>query len=59
MGLQRVGRDRARTHMCVAEAVCCVSETNTTLEINYTSIKKSKPEGEAMLPEKRGLLASV
>ena len=62
-GLQSMGCKESdvteHAHTCVVEAVYCVSETNTTLEINYASIKKSKPEGEAMLREKRGLLASV
>ena len=30
------------THMCTTEALCCRTETNTKLYINYTSIEKNK-----------------
>ena len=26
--------------MCITELSCCISEINTTLKVNYTSIKK-------------------
>ena len=49
MGLQRAGRnwsDRAQRRkesekqdVCVTESLCSIPETNTTLYINYTSIK--------------------
>ena len=29
-------------YTCVTKSLCCINETNTTLEINYTSIKKKK-----------------
>ena len=29
-------------HMCVTESLCCTAEVNTTLEINYISIKLKK-----------------
>ena len=25
--------------MCLADSLCCMAETNTTLESNYTSVK--------------------
>ena len=32
-------------YMCIAESLCCTLETNTTFQINYTSIKKKKKLG--------------
>ena len=29
------------THICIIETLCCTPEPNTTLYINYTSIKKN------------------
>ena len=29
-------------YMCIAESLCCIPETNTTFQINYTSIKKKR-----------------
>ena len=29
-------------YICITESLCCVAEINTTLCINYTSIKKKK-----------------
>ena len=31
-------------YICITESLCCTPETNTTLQINYTSIKKKKKE---------------
>ena len=31
--------------VCATESLCCILETNTTLQINYTSLKRKK-EGE-------------
>ena len=28
--------------MCITESLCCTAELNTTLQINYTAIKKKK-----------------
>ena len=28
-------------YICKTESFCCIFETNTTLKINYTSIKKN------------------
>ena len=28
--------------MCITESLCCIPETNTTLYINYTPIKKKR-----------------
>ena len=28
--------------MCITELSCCIAEINTTLKVNYTSIKKNK-----------------
>ena len=33
-------------HTCITESLCCTPESNTTLEINYTAIKKKSSEGE-------------
>ena len=33
---------KKNTYICVTESLCCTPETNTTLYINYTSIKKLK-----------------
>ena len=30
------------THVCTTESLCCITETNTKLYINYTSIEKKK-----------------
>ena len=30
--------------MCITESVCCTPESNTTLQITYTSIKKKTPK---------------
>ena len=29
-------------YICITESLCCTPETNTTLQINYTSIKEKK-----------------
>ena len=31
---------KKNVYLCITESLCCTAEMNTTLEINYTSIKK-------------------
>ena len=38
----RVRHNWATGHTCIADSSCCTAETNTTLYINYTSIKGGK-----------------
>ena len=33
---------KKNVHICITELLCCTAETNTTLQINHTSIKKLK-----------------
>ena len=37
--------------MCITESLCCTAEINTTLQINYTSIKflKMKKSGQLII----------
>lgn len=39
-GVGHNGNKRKKdVYMCVTESLCCTAEINTTLKINYTSIK--------------------
>ena len=38
----RGGRFKRDICICIADPHCCTAETNTTLERNYTPIKKKK-----------------
>ena len=31
---------KKNVHVCINESICCIAEINTTLQINYTSVKK-------------------
>lgn len=33
------GKEHEKTHTYITESLCCIPETKTTLEINYTSVK--------------------
>ena len=30
---------KKNVHVCINESICCIAEINTTLQINYTSVK--------------------
>ena len=40
----RGGRFKRDICICIADPHCCTAETNTTLERNYTPIKKKKKD---------------
>ena len=37
---------KKRMYICITESLCCIAEINTTLQINYISIKKIKEQVE-------------
>lgn len=41
------------TYVCIAESLFCKPETNTTLQINYTSIKKNKKKKQVQESRKK------
>ena len=43
--------ERICIYMCITESLCCTAEINTTLQINYTSIKflKMKKSGQLII----------
>ena len=43
-----------KKHICITKSLCCTEEINTTLQINYSSIKKKKDKVHLFDPLKIG-----